>query len=101
MNYHLINDQSHVDKSVMASWRNVTPQEFCDVDRKLLRDELRNFDLLGEPAWSLARTGDPGSAIGVAVRWVLKRRANAAVSDLTMSAVLLAALDGNAAWRAS
>lgn len=85
--------------SAAAFWRNIPPGELDDRDLRLVRRELQFFDILGESAWILARAGDAGAAIGVAVRLTMKKRASPVVADLAMSAVLLAALAGNAACR--
>jgi len=86
--------------SPLALWRKVPADEIGIADLGGLHAALRRIDLAGESAWRLARVGDAGAAIGVAIRVAIKRRAAPEIVDLVMTAVLAAAIEGSAAARA-
>ena len=83
------------DTSPLALWRCVGPCALDRSDQSNLCETMQHFELASESAWRIARKGDAGAAIGVAIRVGIKKRSSPQVVDLAMSAVLLCALKGD------
>ncbi len=60
-----------------------------------LRRAMRDLQIIGEPGWSAAVSGDAAEAIGIAIRMAFKTPCAEPVIDLVMSAVLGAAIEGD------
>jgi hypothetical protein len=87
------------DFVALALWRSLHANAFAADDLNKLHLQMQRVDLVGEPAWRLARMGDAGAAIGVAIRVGIKKRCAPQVVDLAMSAVLASAMKGDSAAR--
>lgn len=88
------------DISPLALWRSAPANAVDRADIGRLHEAIRCVNLVGESAWRLARTGDAGAAIGVAICVAIKRRARPEIVDLVMTAVLATAIEGSSAARA-
>ena len=85
--------------SPTALWRSVPANALAAEDLCKLHAQMQRVDLVGEAAWRLAKMGDTGAALGVAIRVAIKKRSSPQVVDLAMSAVLATAIAGNCAAR--
>ncbi|ACE99688.1 hypothetical protein Rpal_1148 [Rhodopseudomonas palustris TIE-1] len=82
--------------SPLSWWRTMPAQCLHEAERVLLRDTLSKIAVLGGCEWVGAMRGDPAASIAVAVEVMPIANITLQV-DLALSAVLLNALDGNAA----
>ena len=78
-------------------WRRLPADVFAGAHVRVIRKALAGLFILNEPCWRDAVNGDAAAAIGVALRVGKRRGTTAPVTDLVMSAVLLAALSGDPA----
>jgi hypothetical protein len=78
-------------------WRQLPADIFTGTHVRVIRKALAGLFILNELRWRDAVNGDAAAAIGVALRVGKRRSTTAPVTDLVMSAVLLAALSGDAA----
>ena len=85
--------------SPLALWRSIPANVLAAEDLGKLRAQMQRIDLVGESAWRLAKMGDAGAALGVAIRTAIKKRSSPQVVDLAMSAVLVTAIEGSYAAR--
>ncbi len=98
-NEHTDHSTSKNTISPLALWRSVPADGLVAEDLSMLRAHMRCVDLVGEFAWRLAKMGDAGAALGVAIRVAIKKRSSPQVIDLAMSAVLATAIEGSYAAR--
>ncbi len=98
-NEHTDHSTSKNTISPLALWRSVPADGLVAEDLSMLRAHMRCVDLVGESAWRLAKMGDAGAALGVAIRVAIKKRSSPQVIDLAMSAVLATAIEGSYAAR--
>lgn len=84
------------DTSPLAWWRMMPAYRLHEAERVVLRDTLSKIAVLGGCEWVGAMRGDPSASIAVAVEVMPVANITLQV-DLAFSAVLLNALDGNAA----
>jgi len=82
--------------SPLSWWRTMPAYCLHEADRVVLRDTLSKIAVLGGCEWVGAMRGDPAASIAVAVEVMPIANVKLQV-DLALSAVLLNALDGNAA----
>lgn len=76
-------------------WRNLPALAYTAEHLKVLRKAIAGFDIIGEPHWSAAATGDPAAAVGVALRAIKRCRKPTPTFDLLMSALLRCAITGD------
>jgi hypothetical protein len=81
----------------MSWWRSRRPDAFSRRDVQRIRRALIGTEILGEPDWRSAILGNAPIAIGIAVRQLKSTRIGAPEVDLSLSAVLCCAIEGNAA----
>lgn len=80
-------------------WRTQRPNEFSTRDVKAVRAALLGMRIPGEPDWFRAVTGDPATAIGIAIRQLHSHGMTSAIVDAAISAVVCCAIEGNSAAR--
>jgi hypothetical protein len=73
-------------------WRRLPADAFTFEHLKVLRRAVAGIGMVGEPRWADAVRGHPATAVGLALDMMQERRPLAAIVDLTMSTVLIAAL---------
>ena len=78
-------------------WRTRKPQSFGGPDVKAIRAALLRMRIPGESDWLWAVTGDPATAIGIAVRQLQAYGMTSPIVDAAVSAVLCVAIEGNRA----
>ena len=78
-------------------WRHLSADAYTDAHLQTLHRAISGIGMIGEPRWADAARGEPAAAVGVAIRTVNDRRSLKPIVDLTMSTVLIAALNGSAA----
>lgn len=75
-------------------WRTRLAHDYQKVDIAIARHFLSRTGVIGEPHWHLAAAGSGAVALGVAQR-VQRKRLSPLLKDMTMTAVLCAALEGD------
>jgi hypothetical protein len=80
-------------------WRQFPADELGPRDAAKIRRALRRVSIFGEPGWPDAARGVAAEAIGVAIRVAVKKSCVEEIVDVTMSAVVAAAIDGDPAAR--
>jgi hypothetical protein len=85
------------DKATLSWWRLRSAYTFTDACPARLRQALADVPLIAETRWQAAAGGDAASAIGIALPVIGDDSYGADYLDLTMSAVLLCALNSSAA----
>jgi hypothetical protein len=85
-----------ISPTPLAWWRSLPADELELRDVLRLRRAMRGLQFLGEPRWSDAVSGDAADAIGIAIRVAIKKPCTEPIVDLVMSAVLGAAIEGDA-----
>ena len=98
-NEHKNHSNSKNSISPLALWRSIPASALAAEDLTKLRAQMQRIDLVGESSWRMAKMGDAGAALGVAIRVAIKKRSSPQVIDLAMSAVLAAAIEGSYAAR--
>jgi len=78
-------------------WRHLSADAYTDAHLRTLHRAISGIGMIGEPRWADAARGEPAAAVGVALRTINNRRSLKPIVDLTMSTVLIAALNGSAA----
>ena len=78
-------------------WRHLPADAYTDAHLQTLHRAISGIGMIGEPRWADAARGEPAAAVGVAIRTVNDRRSLKPIMDLSMSTVLIAALNGSAA----
>ena len=78
-------------------WRNLPAYAYTDAHLMTLHRAIAGIGMIGEPRWADAAHGHPAAAVDVALRTVNDRTVPLPVLDLTMSTVLIAAINGSAA----
>lgn len=83
--------------SPLAWWRTRKPSVLLCRQIRAIREALIGTELQGQPDWNRAILGDPAIAIGIAVKQMSERAITASEVDLSLSAVLACALEGDPA----
>lgn len=81
-------------------WRARRPQSFSRSDVKAIRAHLLRTETVNDIDWMQAVTGDPATAIGIAVRQMQAYGMTCPLVDAALSAVLCCAIEGDSAARA-
>lgn len=81
----------------LSWWRTRPADQFKKSDVYIARHLLMRSAIIGEPHWFLGAAGDAATAIGVALRAQRRKGGTLVTVDLTMTAVLCCALEGNPA----
>ncbi len=87
---------NHADASPLAWWRMLPADRFRDAEHLLLRATLDKVAVLRGQTWIAAMHGDAAAGIAVALSLMPIGTTTLEV-DIAMTAVLLSALDGDAA----
>ncbi len=96
---HLPRHHSPTAQFPLRWWRTRAPEGFNARDLTVLRKALIIRPFVTEHDWYRAITGDAAAAIGIAARQMLDRSITAPEIDLSVTAVLACALEGDAASR--
>lgn len=96
----LVNVPRHTPISPEAWWRTRKPQTLSRHDVKAIRGALLTKKIPNEIDWLRAVTGDPATAIGVAVRQLNSYGMTSPIVDAAVSAALCCAIEGDNAARA-
>ena len=88
-----------VEAEPLIWWRQFSAEELGSRDAAQIRRALRRVSIFGEPGWPDAIRGVAAEAIGVAIRVAVKQPCVEPLVDVAMSAVVTAAIDGDAAAR--
>ncbi|WP_424628459.1 hypothetical protein [Bradyrhizobium sp. SYSU BS000235] len=83
--------------SPLAWWRTRRPSVLLCRQIRGIREALLGTEIHGEYDWNRAILGDPAVAIGIAVKQMSERKITASEVDLSLSAVLACALEGDPA----
>ena len=94
-----INHTDVATASPLSWWRETPPQHLGHSQMKALRRHLVELGILGDEDWPRAARGDAAAAIAVAIRVIWNPSASRDLLDIAMSAVVVVALDGDAAAR--
>ena len=78
----------------LSWWRTRLAHDYRKVDIAIARHFLSRTGVIGEPHWHLAAAGSGAVALGVAQRGQ-RKRPSPLLNDVTMTAVLCAALEGD------
>lgn len=78
-------------------WRHLSADAYTDAHLQTLHRAIAGIGMIGEPRWPDAARGEPAAAVGIAIRTINDRRSLKPIVDLSMSTVLIAALNGSAA----
>lgn len=81
-------------------WRTRRPQSFGRHHIQAIRAALLGMRVPRELDWSRAVTGDPATAIGIAVRQMQAYGMTCPLVDAALSAVICCAIEGDSAARA-
>jgi hypothetical protein len=77
-------------------WRTLPADSVTAEQLTVVKRAVSGIGMVGEPRWADAAWGHPAAAVAVALRVMEERRPLAAIVDLTMSTVLIAAVRANA-----
>ena len=83
--------------SPLAWWRTRRPSALLCQQIRGIREALLGTEIHGEPNWNRAILGDPAIAISIAVKQMTEHKITASEVDLSLSAVLACALEGDPA----
>jgi hypothetical protein len=84
---------------IMEWWRLKPLASMSAYDLPRLKRCIRGFDIIGDPHWRAAEAGDVPAAIAVAVRLVKQGLIATPVMNLAGTALLIAAIKGDATAR--
>jgi hypothetical protein len=90
---------SSIGRAPLHWWRTRNPQDFDDRHVKAIRRALLRTKIVDDGAWMRAVTGEPATAIGVALQALKVLGMKDPVIDAVVSAVLCCALEGDPAAR--
>jgi hypothetical protein len=93
------NEPRQLPASPLHWWRTRRPQGYGRHDVKAIRAALLEVGIVNDVDWLRAVTGDPATAIGVAVRQLNAYGMISPVTDAVVSAVLCCAIEGDHAAR--
>jgi hypothetical protein len=90
---------SSIERAPLHWWRTRKPQDFDDRHVKAIRTALLRTEIIDDSDWLRAVTGEPATAIGVALKALKVLGMNDPMIDAVVSAVLCCALEGDPAAR--
>ncbi len=88
---------SPMPRSPLHWWRTLRPEDFGRSDVRAIRAILLRTSISAELDWLRAVTGDPATAIGIAVRQLNAYGMTCPIIDVALSAVLCCAIEGDGA----